>query len=385
MIFFLAAILLSAQPTASAPTPAPAVDRDCRDDRMIDRCAEADQRRMGALYGLRPIEEHRDAGDRVRRVFYVDGYGRDVVAIAFVRAAGRDPAVFVHFPRRAGEAAPAPFEAPVTQAVWDDLIFRSALFDRALIPVPTPDNVIPICMHSWLYAVEASDPARSQYERATIRRATHNSCGPSLAQAFAIEAQRAALPLFPACNRLDPEQHRNPASQLAACRLLSGDRVAAAEILNLAGPFRRVSTREEAGLIYGRFAYDATVDWNGARNTGDGSAMAFWIERVLAEGRPSLFFESVEGISADEVRLKAFFSAHRPRFGGPAGAPSAPRSCRSGSASKVSFGSLSALLSVPGKRSRDADPTCFKETNKGPHPPLPAPRAASGERRASRG
>lgn len=305
MIVALAA-LLSAQPAATLPATSP-VAPDCRDDRLTDRCAEAEQRRMRALYGLRPIEEHRDAGDQVRRVFYVDGYGRDVIAIAFVRARGHEPVARVYFPRRDGEPAPAPFEAPVPQAAWDDLIFHSALFERQLVPVPLPDNVIPICMHSWVYTVEASDPARSQYEPATIRRATHNSCGASLAQAFAIEAQRAALPLFPACNRLDPEQHRNPASQLAACRILSGDRMAAAEVLNLAGPFHRVSTREEAGLIYGRFAYDATVDWNGTRNTGRGSAMAFWIERVLAEDRPSLFFESVEGISADEVRLKAIF------------------------------------------------------------------------------
>ena len=306
MILVFAAILLAGQPAASAPAAPPAPD--CRDDRMVDGCAEAERRRVRALYGLRPIEEHRDSGDQVRRVFYVDGYGRGVIAIAFVRAPGRDPTALVYFPRREGEAASAPWQAPVPQATWDDLIFRSALFDRALVPAPLPDNVIPICMHSWIYIVEASDPARSQDEPATVRRATQDACDNGLAEMFAIEAQRAALPLFPACNRLDPEQHRNPAAQLAACRLLRGDRMAAAEVLNRLGAFRKVRAAGDVGEIAGRFAVDATVDWQGDRNPGQGSAGQFWARKVGEAHGPNLYHESVEGISATRVRTVGLLS-----------------------------------------------------------------------------
>ena len=76
--------------TAAAPVAAQRpVDRNCSDDRGVDRCSEEQQRRTRQLFSVRSIEEHGAAGDQVRRVFYVDGYGRDVVLIALVRAPGR--------------------------------------------------------------------------------------------------------------------------------------------------------------------------------------------------------------------------------------------------------------------------------------------------------
>lgn len=261
---------------------------------------------MRALYGLRPIEEHRDAGDQVRRVFYVDGYGRDVIAIAFVRTSGHEPIVRVYFPGREGGAAREPLEAPVPQSTWDDLIFRSAMFERQLVPVPIPDNVIPICMHSWVYTVEASDPAPSPYQPAAVRRATQDSCGSSLSEAFAIEAQRAALPLFPACNRLDPEQHRNPASQLAACRLLRGDRMAAAAVMNDSRAFRQVRSVDDVREIASRFADGATIDWQGERNQGRSSAAVFWARKVGEAHGANIYTLAVEGISATRVRMVAW-------------------------------------------------------------------------------
>ena len=279
-------------------------DRNCRDDRGSDRCAEAVQRRTRELYGVSSIEEHRAAGDQVRRIFYVDGYGRDVVLIAFVRAPGRDPALWVHYPRREGEARPEPLQAPVPHSVWSDVLIRSSYFDRRLVPLPPEANGIRICMHSWVYTAEATDPARSQLEPATIRRTTQDTCGDGLAHAYAFELQREALALIPHCARLDPQQHRNPASQLAVCRMLSGDRIAAADVLNRLGALRRIDGSSNSAPVAGTFGYDAVIDWNGERNEGPNSAASFWVRKIGEAHVPNFYPESVEGLSGTRVRVR---------------------------------------------------------------------------------
>jgi len=294
-------------PAPSLASAQPAADPNCRDDRGVDRCAEAQQGRVRALFGMRPIEEHRAAGDQARRVFYVDGYGRDLIAIAFVRARGQDPTLWVHYPQVQGERRSEPLRAPVPLAVWEDILRRSHNFERSFAPRPGADPAASICLHSWVYTIEAADPATG-YRPASLRRKTEDSCEGGPGGIYAREMERAALALIPHCAALDPAQHRNPASMLAACRILRGDRLAAAEALNRAGVLRRMSTPAEMGLMHGRFGYRAVIDWNGARNEGQGSALAFWIRKVGEEGRPSLFFEAVEGESADRVRLIAMLS-----------------------------------------------------------------------------
>lgn len=299
----LGAFLLPADGSLAQAQSGPGVD--CRDDQGVDRCPEAEQRRVRALYGVGSIEEHRTAGDQVRRVFYVDGYGRDMVAISFVRARGRDPMVRIDYPRREGQPRPEPLAAPVPQAVWDDILGRSRNFERSFAPRPDDDpNVIRMCIHPWVYTIEAADPAIG-HQPATSRRKTEDACEGGPGALYAREVERAALALIPHCAALDTEQHRREASMLAACRILRGDRLAAAEALNRAGVLRRVGTPAEMGLMFGRFGHEAVIDWNGARNEGSGSALAFWISKLGEEGRPSLFFESVEGESADRVRLIA--------------------------------------------------------------------------------
>jgi len=298
-------LLLAAGSLASAQ---PGARSDCRDDQLVDRCAEDQQSRVRALFGVGSIEEHRSAGDQVRRVFYVDGYGRDLVAISFVRARGRDPVVWVHYPRQEGQPRPEPLQAPVPQAVWDDIFRRSRNFDRSFAPRPDDDpSVIRMCIHPWVYTIEGTDPAIGN-QPGTSRRKTESACEGGPGAFYAHEVERAALSLLPHCAALDRSQHRREASMLDACRMLRGDRLAAAEVLNLAGAFGRASTPEEAGLIYGRFGYRAIVDWNGSSNEGPGSALGFWIRKRVEEGRASFFVQSVDGESADRVRLLAMLS-----------------------------------------------------------------------------
>jgi len=308
---FLLALLLA------APAHGQSEVDDCRDDRGVDRCAAAQQARVRALFGVETIEAHRDAGDQVRRVFYVDGYGHDVVAIAFERRPGHDPEVRVHFRRDESEPAYAPLVAPVPVDVWDLLIERSALFDRALVPLTTPapapapgeEQEISLCMHSWVFTVEAADPAPPYGGGARLRRRTEDACSHGTTGAFAREVYRAALPLFPHCALLDATHYRTPANQLVACRILSGDRPAAARVANQVETLFQAETIADLPSIAPLFDYRTRIDWNGELHAGAGSdgAARFFLSKLLEQERGSLFIESIEGLSDRRVRLRGGF------------------------------------------------------------------------------
>jgi hypothetical protein len=289
---------------------------DCRDDDGVDRCDPEQHRRVLARYGLQPIETHLAAGDMVRRAFFVDGYGNDLVAISFVRAKGRDPVLWVHVPSGKEQGRP-PMQASVPGPVWDDLVRRSAHFDRTLGPAPKPKpnpdsewEEIVLCSHSWVYTVEATELAdRLDVRLARVRRKTDDACEEGLAQAFALELARAAVPLLPACALLDPRQHRNLASLLSACTLLSGDRLAAAEVMNRLDLLDDVGHGPNAALAAKVFSIEAEVDWQGSRSAGPGEAAKIWVDK-LAGGGAHLFYEAIEGLSADRVRFVGALSRH---------------------------------------------------------------------------
>jgi hypothetical protein len=282
---------------------------DCKDDRGTDRCASAVQSRMRAMYGLPSIEDHARRGDEVRRVFYVDGYGRDLIAISFVRAPGRDPAAFIHFPRRIGERGTPALQAPVPHRIWGDVLQRSGLFDREMLPRATDKQELNVCLHAWLFLAETNDPARADGGDALVRRKVEDACQDGPVGAFATELQQMALPLFPHCDRLDPSQYRNAAAQLSACRLLSGDRVAAAEVMNRTDALRGFRSPSDREQIAGLFGHSVRIDWAGEqRELGMIPAGQYWADKLRAVGGANFYLEKVEGQSADKVRLTAAFS-----------------------------------------------------------------------------
>ncbi len=294
--------LLLAVSAQAAPDP------DCQDDRGVDRCEAAQQARVRAMFGVEPIESHRAAGDQVRRVFYVDGYGRDVVAIAFVRRPGHDPEVRVHFRREAGAPDLQPLVAPVPADVWDRLIERSSLFDRRLVPLtqPADSQEMIVCLHSWVYTVEATDPVHPGAESPTLRRRTEDACSNGITEAFAHEVYEAALPLFPHCALLQAGQYRNPANQLAACGILSGDRVTAARARNQANELFYVDRMEDLPRLTSLFDFETQIDWNGERYTGreaEGAAR-FFLSKLLEAERNSFFVERIEGLDGRRARLR---------------------------------------------------------------------------------
>lgn len=279
-----------------------APDRNCADHNGVDRCAEARQSRMRELFGMRTIEAHRDAGDQVRRVFYV-AFGHERVAIAFVRSPGREPIVSVHFPRRDGRPAPEPIQAVVPYEVWTEVLARSAHFDRSLVPLPSRPGERSTCSPRWVYTVEATDPARANLRQpAALRRTTENSCADGLAEAFAMDAQRLALPLFPHCGRIDLGQDGNPAAQLGACWLLSGDRMAAVEVLNRLRALLQAGQSQVVDDL-GIFKRDARIEWHGRPSPDRGAASAFWLSGLAEAPRATFFYEVVEGLAADRVRV----------------------------------------------------------------------------------
>ena len=308
----LAAVFLVFSLQAAPAAGQGAVDRNCSDDRGIDRCSAEQQRRTRERFGVPSIEEHGAAGDQVRRAFYVDGYGRDLVAIVFVRPRGREPELRVHFFQDdEGAERWEPLVAPVPGPVWEDVIRRSEHFDRELVGLPPPppeSNVIILCIHSWVFTVEAVDPG-GEDEQPTIRRRTEDGCQNGLAEAYADELERAAVPLIPHCARLDPELHRGHASLLAACGALSGDRLAAAVVMNRVSLFRHIREPEDASVISSLFEHDSVVDWNGERNEGPWSAAAFWASKVgVGDGGIPFFYSNVHGESADRVRATGMLS-----------------------------------------------------------------------------
>lgn len=281
----------------------PELPRNCRDDQGNNRCAAEQQQRMRELYGARPIETHLAAGEQVLRVFYVDGYGRDMVAIELIRAPGRDPRLMVRH-RRPDGGTPTALEAPVAINIWNDMIVRASQFDRSFAPGPQGNSGdIVMCLHGWHYLIEASEPGPRPPPR--IRRKSESACEDGPGELFAYGLQRTALDLFPHCAMLDPEQHRNAASQLNACGLLSGDRMAAAQILNRLRPLLRAGSPQDEALLRGLFEYEMRIDWNGESNSGPGSAAAFWAGKLAQpSGRANFYVQSVEGLSADRVRVR---------------------------------------------------------------------------------
>jgi hypothetical protein len=118
--------------------------------------------------------------------------------------------------------------------------------------------------------------------------------------------QRLALGLLPHCAALDPRQHRNPATILANCQLLHGDRLAAAEVMNRLDAFRRVEGPQHVALLQGVFAHQTEIDWAGDRYSGPGyRANAFWAGKLEqpADRGTSFGVSRVIGESAHRVRV----------------------------------------------------------------------------------
>lgn len=277
----------------AAQTPADG----CRDDHGRDRCASTEQAKARALFGATAIEAQAATGDEVRRVFYVDGYGNDLIAISAVHSRGRAPELRVDFPS-SDRRMSGPLTAPLPLALWRDINARTASLPWTPPPPrKDPKGELSICLHAWVYTLEAANPG--------VRRLTEDACQRGPGQNFAIWLSDATVPLFPHCAALDKKKHRNSAALLRSCGILSGrDRVAAARAMNGADAFRGIGGEGDAARLAPYFAPAVAIDWAGDR-PAPADAARFWAARMgPGDGSVAhLYVDSVEGMALNRVRL----------------------------------------------------------------------------------
>jgi hypothetical protein len=305
----LAALLLWSAPVVAQSGP----DEQCWEDPNRAPCLQTSADELVQTYGVRRIEAHRDAGDQVVRVSY--WHNQALALIAFVRAPGHEPRAYVSFPRQTGSPAPPVMEAAIPQAVWDEVLLRANTADRAFVPVPERQSTgESICIHPTVYLFEASDPAIPIYGMpARIRRHSANTCNDAPLLRFAADFRRLALPLFPACEALDASAWGDQISRLVTCQRLSGDRLAAAQIMNLAAAFRSADGPDDLREIRDLTDHDAVIDWNGRRRgTDDREPAAFWLARMAEDHVSYLSIEAAEGVSVDRVRIAGRLFRDRP-------------------------------------------------------------------------
>ncbi len=280
---------------ALALAPAQATDnRRCGDDDGNDRCAPAVQAKMLASYRLLPITAYTKA--EVRRILFVDGYGNDVVALEFVRDAGRNPVVRVHFRSGPGLPAIAPLETELTLGQWSDVLALSQDMEKSFVKSEAgnePDESI-ICLHSWVYWGTAIDPGQKS------RSVVDNSCESTPMETFAWQAAKMAIAAFPHCDLLDRKLGRNDAALLASCSGLVGDRITAARVYNEAKGFRFLDDKD-GGKLADLAAYQMTLDLQGTSFSGK-DATAAW-DRFFADGKTYFYWDEVSGLTSESARV----------------------------------------------------------------------------------
>ena len=278
LVALAAAAALLAGAAASAQTDAETRRAfDCSDGGGADRCAPEAERRLLDAYRLEPIEQHRLARDFVRRIFYVDTNGDDLLAIAFIRRPSGEPELSVHMPRSGAAEPVAPMRVPVPESEWDIITYLSAYFHRSF--VPTGESAFGVC-HGSTMVVEATDmPAFMSEDPAfRIRRKVENSCTDGPAGLFASVAAFTAVSLLPPCALIDLAGPPTLVDVLRACALLTGDRNAAARAFNHAYRINNYNEYAET------FADQNTVlQWSGEAQRTGAAAGALWTERTAGE------------------------------------------------------------------------------------------------------
>jgi hypothetical protein len=95
---------------------------------------------------------------------------------------------------------------------------------------------------------------------------------------------------------------------LSTCRLLRGDRLAAAEVANLLDRFDSVERVEDSTQLQGLFAWQARIDWAGEQLAEAGGAAAAWARKMSEGGRTHLYWDYIEGETAERVRFVGLLS-----------------------------------------------------------------------------
>jgi hypothetical protein len=293
-------IVFAATPGAFAqPAADEVLYNNCDDDDGEDQCDADVQRRVRSMFEVQSIEELGSAGAQVRRVFFVDGYGSDMPVVSFERVPGESPRVEVSVRTFGDEERVVKMVALAPLPVWASVLRETTYFDRTFAPLPPgpPSDELSICLHSWVVTIEAADPN----EERPIRRSTQDACNDGLAVGAGFEMARHAYELLPHCNALDLNNYRNVVVLLAACALLEGDRIAAAEATNryedLDGVYGEVRRQDFDDLLH----ENVRLDWPDEPTVnGVVDAAAYWTRHMNDHWR---YARSFHGEGPDRVTI----------------------------------------------------------------------------------
>ena len=280
----------------------PTVSEDCQDDNLVDRCAPERQAQTRTLLGMATIEDEAAADAEIYRASYVDGYGRDMPAVAFERRAGSSPVVTVY------GFDGARLSAPVSAADWARVKEEAELADRQLAP-PAGSNgeVLNLCLHSWVSTAEMANSSVSRHPVA-VRRRTEDACSRGLTNRFAFRLAEIAVGAIAPCGELDRTRQRNDVTILATCLDLKGDRFTAVELRNergRIGPDWGQDPSDE-GLWRASMGLNGSpvLNWAGtevASSRGRHDAVAKFIVARIAD-HPGLRFDQLQFEGIDRRR-----------------------------------------------------------------------------------
>lgn len=307
-------LLLSASPTLAQDDDLPG-PRECLDDNHTNRCDAEEQARVRDLLGIASIEDEAASGAIVYRAFFVNGYGRDMPAVAFERRPGQSPEVMIYGPE--GRST----RAPVSAEVWDRVTQEGRFADRLIQPLEPAEPGVAICTHSWVQTVEIANAPRERFGDDHIRRRTEDACGGGLTTRFAFLLADLAVEQIPWCHRLDAETERNAVTQLQTCLMLSGDRMAAAELYaeRLADIDWRGLADLEPIALRGRLMgvnSEVTLTWGGqvlqTQSFSDRSVASFLLARFADHPHLRFWPTGVEGVDPRSVQVRGVAEATTP-------------------------------------------------------------------------
>lgn len=305
------ALLAADVAIAQERSPHDVLTSDCYDDNLTDRCDPGHQRERRQQFNLHSIEDLAAANVETRRVFFVDGYGRDMPVVSFERQGGQSPELIVSVVV-GSEARVVEMRAPITAAVWQDVVQRTRAFYQLPEPVQPSrregnDQPTSICLHSWVFTMEAADPG----QRTPVRARTEDACNRGFVREPAFDLARIAYESLPYCQALNLSHYRNEVAALHSCALLEGDRLAAAQALNRYTDMQNTRRAVRFGIVGANHntAPDAyltagsELDWTGEIARGPVAVTAVWDREQLAS---KFYIRRVIGDSADRVRIDGF-------------------------------------------------------------------------------
>jgi hypothetical protein len=313
--FFCAVIALFFAHTLRAQD---AVDRHCSDDNGQNRCGESAMAKTRDRYGLPDAKTQATQGTYLRRAMIVDGYGRDVLAVSFVREKGSDPFVEIRGTQAAGSKEPRLIRTLISELDWKRVIALGTFFDRELEPI-TPaggeEELPSICLHGWMVLVESANPARlssnmipAAFVESEIRSKTQNTCGDGLAVEYAFQLVSLAHEMIPVCKSISIETQRNKTMVLSTCLSLSGDRAAAAHGLTLFDEIRKalhIYPKNPAETQKALTRLIVFADQNMRVKTGR-ERLTESRRREMAEllSQGEIYFNAYKGMDADHIILE---------------------------------------------------------------------------------